>query len=600
MPPPSNDVATSDSPDSLSGNRSARERLLLYGCAALVVAVVLGPLVRAGYVLRYDMVFVPRQPLRWDLVAPAGSPPRAVPLDALVSLTALVAPGWLVQRVALGAVLAGAAIGAGRLVPARRPATRLVAALGYAWTPFLAERLLLGQWGLLLCYAALPWLVAAALDVRRGRPAAGSRLVLAATCASVTPTGGIIAFATTSLLAVSPGVGRAVPPGVDRAVAPGVGRALRGHRLGLPAAVAALNAPWLLVAAASAAPAVSDPAGVAAFAARAENWGGTIAALAGTGGIWNAQVVPASRTAPLVPLCTLGVLAVAVLGFGRLRRRWPEGTATRLALLGGGALLLAAAGALPGTAGLLRAAVAHLPGAGLLRDGQKFLIPYALGLAVCLALGAERLAGLLAARVSAGAGRLVLAGFALLPVVLLPDLAWGAGGRLRPVAYPAEWAAVADAVAATPGPVLSLPMSAYRAYPWNGSAVVLDPAARYLPAPVVTDDRLRVGPIVVAGEGRDAAAVRARLAAGRPVAAERVRWVLVQHDTGGTVPATAVAGLTLIHRGAGLDLYRNPGYRPAGPARGRGLVGYLLAGSVIAAAGWRRVTRRRTTVAEEQ
>jgi len=643
----------SDSPDSVPATRARRERLLLYGCAALIVVAVLAPLVSAGYVLRYDMVFVPRQPLRWDLLVPAGTPPRAVPLDALVSLTALVAPGWLVQRIALGAILAAAAIGAGRLVPARRTATRVVAAIAYAWTPFLAERLLLGQWGLLLCYAALPWLVGAARDVRLGRPMAGARLILAAACASVTPTGGVIAFATTCLLArrVTPGshqlgvhpsdapqskrapherglLAAAKPhsewdgqalreqrPGLQATGEPRfgwagfrvwggrlsvsvhskwAGGALRGFRL--PVAVAALNAPWLLIAVGSAAPVVSDPAGVGAFAARAENWGGTLAALAGTGGIWNAFAVPASRSTPFAPLWTLAIVAAAVFGFGWLRRRWADGTATRLALLGGGSLLLAAAGALPGTAGVLRAAVAYLPGAGLLRDGQKFLIPYALCLALCLALGAERLADLLGARVSVGAGRLVLAGFALLPIVVLPDLAWGVGGKLRPVAYPAEWATVADAVAAAPGPVVSLPMSAYRAYPWNGSTVVLDPATRYLPGPVVTDDRLRVGSTVVAGESQAAASVRARLAAGQSAAGERVRWVLVQRDAGGTVPATALAGLTPVHRGASLELYRNPGYRPLGSDRGWELAGYLLAGSVVAAAGWRRVSRRRTTV----
>ena len=597
----------------------------------------LAPLVRAGYVLRYDMVFVPRQPLRWDLVVPSGTAPRAVPLDALVSLTGLIAPGWLVQRAALVAILAAAALGAGRLVPARRIATRPAAALAYAWTPFVAERLLLGQWGLLLCYAALPWLVAAARDARRGRPTAGARLVLAAACASVTPTGGVIAFAATCLFARPPvrpeadaspsarprigpgaaGCGLARPPVRPEAdaspsarppIGPGAagcglarppvrpeaaGRGL-ARRLALPAAVAALNAPWLLVAAGSGAPAVSDPAGVAAFAARAENWGGALAALAGTGGIWNAQAAPASRTSPLAPLWTLALLAVAIPGFGALRRRWHDGAATRLALFAGGSLLLAAAGALPGTAGVLRAAVTVLPGAGLLRDGQKFLMPYALCLALCLALGAERLAGLVAGRVSAGAGRLVLAGVALLPVVILPDLAWGVGGKLRPVAYPAEWAAVAGVVAAAPGPVLSLPMSAYRAYPWNGGTPVLDPAARYLPAAVVTDDRLRVGLTVVAGEGRDAAAARDRLAAGLGVAGERVRWVLVQRDTAGTVPATALAGLALVRRGPALDLYANPEYRPAAPARPWGLTGYLLAGLVVATAAWRRVSGRRT------
>ncbi|MEV6345389.1 hypothetical protein [Actinoplanes sp. NPDC051851] len=577
--------------------------------SATVAAVVLAPLVRPGYVLRYDMVFTPRQPLRADLFAPADGAPRAVPLDALVSLATVVMPGWLLQRVVLAAILAGAALGAARLVPATRTGTRVVAALCYAWTPFVAERLLLGQWGLLCAYAALPWLVRALREeqlrterlqrerfrrerlrrkrlrrerLRRGRPA----LVVAAAAACVTPTGGLVALAVTAVLA-------------------------RGRGWAV-AAVAGLNAPWLV--AAATAPAGSDPAGVGAFAARAENWGGTLVALAGTGGVWNARAVPASRGSVLLPVFTAGLLVVAGYGLGVLRRRRPGGTGTRLALLGAGSLLLAAAGALPGTAGLLRLAIVHVPGAGLLRDGQKLLLPYALCLALCVALGAERLAGTLAGRTRRTAGgrtgeppdgrtertpggrtgRLVLAGFALLPVALLPDLAWGAGGRLRPVAYPAEWTLVARTVAADPGPVVSLPLSAYRDYPWNPGAVVLDPAGRYLAAPVIADDRLRVGAVTVAGESRAAAEVRDRLAAGRSAAGPDVRWVLVQRGVSGAVPATATAGLVPVHAGTQLVLYRNPRFRAARDGTPLfALAGYPVAAAVLLTALTMRTTRPR-------
>ncbi|GFJ92647.1 hypothetical protein Prum_062890 [Phytohabitans rumicis] len=275
-----------------------RERLLLHGTAALLVVAVLAPLATPGYVLAYDMVFVPRQPLRWDLIAPADALPRAVPLDTLVALVTQVVPGWLVQKVVLAAIVYAAAVGAGRLVPAERTLTRLVAAIGYVWTPYLAERLLIGHWGLLLCYAALPWLVAAAKD--RDLP----RLVLAAAVASVTPTGGVIAFATVCVLVLS----------------------RRRADLLAVAATAALNAPWLLAALATSAGGRSDPAGVAAFAARGENWSGPLGALAGTGGIWNAQTAPDSRGSPLVPLVTVLLLALAVAGVSVLRRRWPPGS----------------------------------------------------------------------------------------------------------------------------------------------------------------------------------------------------------------------------------------------------------------------------------
>ena len=530
-----------------------------HAAAALITAVVLAPLARPGYVLRYDMVFVPRQRLSWEMVAPADELPRAVPLDALVSLANLAVPGWLLQRIALAAIVYLAALGMARLVPTERTLSTVVGAFAYAWTPFLAERLLLGQWGLLLAYAALPWLAAAARDVRAGRPGATARLVLAAAPAAVTPTGGLIAVATVVALTWP--------------------KLWKGA-----AAVAALNAPWVVAALTSAAGGRSDPAGVAAFAARGENWSGAWGALAGTGGIWNAQTVPGSRSSVFVPIATAVVLAVCVVGFVELRRRWPDG-AVRLAVLAGGGFLLAVAGTGP-TAPALEWLVVHVPGAGLLRDGQKFLVPYALLLAVTLATGAEALADRLARRLDATAGRVVLVAAALAPVAIMPDLAFGAAGQLRPVHYPADWQEVSARV--VDGDVLSLPFHGYQRYRWNHGQVVRDPAPRYLGVPVLINDALRVGDVTVGGESLRAARVQALLDAGEPVARTGVRWVLVRKEPGVEVPAGALAGLRPVFDGPYLTLWANPA--PAAerrdPARRwPAAAAHLLAALVVLAAG---------------
>ncbi len=497
-------------------------------CTALVVAAaVLAPLAAPGYVLANDMVFVPHQPLRAELVAPSSTLPRAVPLDALVSLATQVAPGWLVQRVVLAAVLLLAALGAGRLVPSQRPGPRLVAAVGYAWTPYLAERLLIGQWGLLLAYAALPWLVAAAVRIRAGDRRALLTLLPAAALSAVTPTGGLIALAAVVVL-------------VPRRADPLTGVvAVAGAVL--------VNAPWLIATALTAADGRSDPAGVAAFAARGADWTGPIGALAGTGGIWNAQATLPSRTSPLAPLGTVLLIGLAVHGWPLLRERWPPGPANRLLVLAGGGFLLGALAVLPGVGGGLEWLVANVPGTGVLRDGQKFLMPYALVLCVGAALGAERIGR-----------RAVLVGALLLPVVVQPDLAYGAAGRLRPVTYPADWDVVAAHIAREPGDVLSLPFAGYHTYPWNPGRSVIDPLPRYVDADVLVDDRLLVGDRVVAGENPRAARVRELLAAGRPVAGPQVRWVVVQRVVGGpAVPPGALAGLRLVHGGSDLQLYEN-------------------------------------------
>ncbi|MET7951556.1 hypothetical protein [Micromonospora sp. NPDC005324] len=566
--------------------RRARDTLSLYAVAAAVTVVVLAPLAAPGYALLYDMVFVPRQPLTWDLVAPAQSLPRAVPMDALVSLVTQVVPGWLVQRLALAGAVFLAAVGAGRLVPTDRRTVRLFAAVAYAWTPYLAERLLIGQWGLLLAYAALPWLVRAALDLRAGRDGALARVVLAAAPAAITPTGGLIALGTVLVLAS------------DRMRAPRsllVSQRMHPHRARQAfAAVGVLNAPWVVAAVVTGAGGSSDPAGVAAFAVRSENWAGPLVALAGTGGIWSAQATPASRAAPLVPVATVVLLILAGVGAALLRRRLPPGVAARLAVLAGTGCLLAAFGLLPGGDAALRWAVVHLPGAGLLRDGQKFLAPYALLLVVCAALGAERLV----ARIDREVAGVVLVGLLFLPVAVLPDLAFGGVGRLRPVSYPAEWQRVAKHIEEEPGEILALPLSAYRAYPWNPGRVVLDPAPRYLPGTVLTDDTLRVGDVAVAGENPRVREVRQALAEGRPVWTTGVRWVLVQHEVSGAVDSQVLGGLVRVHDGPFLTLYRNPATvrdsGGSGPARLAVVAALSAALLVVIAAAVSALHRRAT------
>ena len=553
-----------------------RQRLALHGAALVVTALVLAPAVRPGYLLRYDMVFVPRQPLRADLIASADTLPRAVPQDLVVSLASLVVPGWLLQWIVLVAISWLAAVGAGRLVPARRTLTRLVAAVGYAWTPFLAERLLLGQWGLLLAYAALPWLVAAALRLREGRPGGLPRLVVAAAVSAIIPTGGVIALLTTVALVIP--VSWPTLTVLRRDLA-GAGRGAGAVAVG---AVLALNAPWVAAALATSAGGRSDPDGVAAFAARAENWAGPWVALAGTGGIWNAYTTPVSRASALVPAATLALLALGVAGFPVLRRRWPAGLAMRFGGLAAVAFLLGAAGTLPGGGPVLRWLVAEVPGAGLLRDGQKFLIPYAGLLVLCAALGAERLA----ARLPRPGDRLVLVGLLLLPAAVLPDLAFGAAGRLHPVRYPDDWRVVATTVRDDPGPVLSLPLSMYRAYPWNRDTVVIDPLPRYLPVEVLTDDTLLVDDLVVAGENARMARIRELVAAGAPIAGTGVRWVVVQRGTGGDLPDGVLTGLRPVYEGPALSLYADPAAGEGASEAVTGQPGWWLAllGAALAAA----------------
>ncbi|HEY0637108.1 MAG TPA: hypothetical protein VGD67_05640, partial [Pseudonocardiaceae bacterium] len=225
-------------------------------------------------------------------------------------------------------------------------------------------------------------------------------------------------------------------------------------------------------------------------------------------------------------------------------------------------------------------------------------------LAVGVALGAERLAGVLRRRLpEPGVGpAAVLAGAALLPLAMLPDLAWGGLGRLEAVRYPADWARAAEVLAREPGhgDVLVLPFMTYRAYAWNDHRVQLDPAPRLLPETTVTDDALPVGAgsgaTIVAGEDPRVAAARRALAEGRPLRELGVGWVLVQHGTPAGPVDTAAAdtelrALTPAYAGDWVTLYRLPepgqppadraGAAPAVPVLAADAVALLLAGGAI-------------------
>ena len=165
------------------------------------------------------------------------------------------------------------------------------------------------------------------------------------------------------------------------------------------------------------------------------------------------------------------------------------------------------------------------PGFAILRDGQQFVAP----LALAQALGA----GLLVAwvlrprqpasdrrpgRTRADRPALVIAVAVLLaPVLLLPGLAWGAAGRLRPVWYPAAWLSVARTIdgSRARGDVLLLPWAAYRRPAWNGDRAMLDPWPRLLSRQVIWNDGAQVGRTVLPPDDPAARRLNARHRRGR-------------------------------------------------------------------------------------
>jgi len=526
---------------------------LVVGATALLI---LAPLLGPGYVLSYDMVFVPRIPFTWELLGLGTSVARAVPSDLLAAVASRLLPAEVLQKLILVGILVGAGWGAARLTPTPSSAGRAAAGVLYTWNAFVYERLLIGHWALLVSYAALPWVVRAAAALRRGGPGGGRRLAAwLAVAACGGPAGGVVASATALLVACCP----------PWAPAGGTLRPARGARvpgplarLGLVAAMALLlNAPWWLPSVLRPGGVPDRPAGVEAFASRADGPLGTLGSLATLGGIWNADVVPPGRGSWLWMPAFAMIATVAVAGWRRVLARLDREAALGLAAAAALGLAMAAASAVPG---LLGPVVEHVPGGGLVRDAQKFVAPLALALAVGFGVGAEWLLGLLA---STRARRLAAALLVAAPVLVLPALAWGAGGRLGTAGYPASWAEARAAMAAdpVPGAVLVLPWHLYVAFPWNGGRVSLQPAQRFFTRRAVTNDDLELRGLTVPGEDPWSPRLAPLVTGAGPITpglpAAGVRWVLVEKVGRWSGYHARLAGADLVLDRADLALYRS-------------------------------------------
>ena len=555
-------------------------------CALLAVMVML-PLVRPGFVLSYDMVTVPDQGLTRESLGLGSALPRSVPQDAVLAVLTTVLPGAVVYRVILVLVVFAAALGAGRMLPGPA-AVQVVAASAYAWNAYVAERLVIGHWTLLVAYAVLPWLFRATLSLRTGRRKSLPAALLLVAAASITPTGGVLASAVLVLTVLVPHAG-------DSPVR---------WRLQQAAAVGGcllLQLPWVMPAVLTPTRLTSDPAAVELFAAHADSPLGLVGSVLTLGGIWNSDAVPDSRALASAAVVTIAWVSLALAGAGRVARVLGRTAALVLAALATAGLVLGLAGSI---GPVLTAAVELVPGAGLLRDGQKFLAWYALALAPAVALGASRLASWVAHRARdriPATAVLVIA--AVLPLAAMPDLAWGVGGRLNPVEYPRSWQEVRTTLRAEPdsGALVVVPYQPFRSFPWNDRRTTLDPLPRYAGVEVVRPDTLTVGSTRLAGEDPRAAAVAVALESDDPVRGllhAGVGWVAVEHGTPGVVPDGLIDDLVEVVTSAELDLYRVPGdplpwtaTAPAGPV----LVADLAAVTfVFGCLCWVVLVRRRT------
>ncbi len=93
----------------------------------------IGPGLAPGFLLSYDMVFVPRMPFSAALIGLTGGPPRAVPSDAAVAVASLLIPADLLQRLILLLIFVLACSGAAALLASGWTAATGPAAACRSW-----------------------------------------------------------------------------------------------------------------------------------------------------------------------------------------------------------------------------------------------------------------------------------------------------------------------------------------------------------------------------------------------------------------------------------------------------------------------------------
>ncbi|HXS85557.1 MAG TPA: hypothetical protein VN741_07940 [Mycobacterium sp.] len=553
------------------------------GYALALALLVVAPLLSPGYLLLRDAVSTPRSYLT-DSALGLVSAPRATPQDFAVALASGVVDGGIVVKalLVLGLWLAG--WGAARLVALLVPesgAGGQFAAITVAiWNPYVGERLLQGHWSLLLGYGCLPWVATTVVWLRTTEKSSWTVLFGLAfwiALAGLTPTGLIMAAIV----------------GLTCVAVPGVGMSRR-RCAAITSGIAVVGAlPWLTASALglSSSDMWAHTPGIAAFAARAEPGLGTLGSLASLGGMWNGDAVLASRTTYFALVSAFVLFAVVAAGCVTVARYRAARPLLVLAVVS--VLIPAALATGPGLA-VLHAVVEAVPGLGVLRDAQKW---------VALAMPGYAVAGAGAVLTLRRWLRPVSAALlcCLALVLSLPDLAWGAGGKVASVHYPGDWAAVAATINREPAEVAVLPADTMRRFTWSGPAPVLDPLPRWLRADVLATGDLTISGATVLGEGDRAREVQRLLLAGADpgqIRAAGVGWLVVELGTPGDMSTATetLQRLPIAYRGRDLMLYRVGGVS-AGAAAGRraavivahlAWLAMLLGGGVGAAVATRR------------
>lgn len=475
--------ADDGSPRRARGIPPAMLRTLDYLCISLFVT---APLWSPGYLLVGDAVFGPRIPF---VYTPTSS---MTMLEALLSVINLVVPSEVIEKLLFTAALVLAGLGVHRLVRVQNQAVRFAAGNLAIFNPFVYDRLMYGQWTVLLAYALLPWLWSS-IGARDAQGSTSSPVwPTAAWCTAIIGVSLPMGYIACALLVMALSTQLALAAAADRRAC-----GLRGARMLV--AILVLNCSWLLPTVWLRSPDLARALGFSieefyAFATQADPRWGVWLTVWGGHGFWaesTGRFILLREQEAYWPLLPIALLALGVLG---LAGRWAF-AADRpaiLTVLGCWVLsgALAAGMATPPTSALTGFLARHVFAYGGLRDTQKWGSLTLMGEIFAAAWGLDaslrRFRGPLLRR-------LVETGAVVAPLLFAPTMLWGCAGQLRASRYPPSWYAATRLLSrdGLAHPTLFLPYHQYLRLPFT-SGVVANPAVPFFGPSITSGDNMQM------------------------------------------------------------------------------------------------------------
>jgi len=459
---------------------------------ALLGVCILGPLLRPGYILTLDMVFTPH------LRMPAGTLSNSYLWYAGLHWLNLIIPADWLQKLMLLAIFTMAGWGMHLLtrlltgIVSRRSPAPYLAGLCFVANPFVYDRFMTGQYGVLAGYALLPW-ACRALVVYTRQP--GWRQLLAATAwmlaLSIASIHSIVPMAILGMLVIGWHCwSRRRTPGAIWTV-------LRKSALVIALWVVA-SSYWLIPLAqgkGSVAQALGSFAGGdrAAFSTVGGNVFERLANVGLLQGFWAEDralfVLPQAKA----PAWTLLMFLLVALAFTGIYLLWRQGRRGVAGLLLGSIVSGAFLAAGIGNSWM----AAHIPLFNGYREPQKFAMlvafGYAPGIAVATAAGARWLKR--NSRLPVTLPLFWVMVF-LLPVLTASTLFWGARGQLQPTLYPDSWYSANQLLNHDSANFKSLflPWHLYMYTDFAGR-IIANPAPAFFDKPMIVSDDPELGQV---------------------------------------------------------------------------------------------------------